>query len=1297
MSEDESRSSPYKGLPPFDVEDAQYFFGRERDSRLIAADLFAAPLTVLYGASGVGKSSVLRAGVVPLLAERTNLLIVLFSGWQSDPLPGFKRAVAEAIFSTLPLDDPDHLRYRDDISEIESQPLKEYLKKCAKIVGRRLMIILDQFEEYFLYHPQDDEFGRQFPAATAIGDVSVSFLLSMREEAVARLDRFEGRLPTLFDNYRRIDHLDGSAGRAAIEKPIEQYNRLHDSIYQPIKIEPGLVEAVLEQIKVGQVKLEQLSHGFTTGGTATVRIETPYLQLVMDRLWRAAMDDRPRDLRLDTFKRLGYAARIIRGHLEDATSNLTFQERGLASNIFRYLVTPSGSKIALTVGDLAYFTGIDESPIRTVLEKLCNSSARLLRPVAPLHSGQRDTGYEIFHDALAPAIRDWLLHQRTQQSGIFLSGSGARLSGIDVPDSSTPINGSYRVEPRGRVDTELGLEELRPLIIKLKAILEFDQARTLLEQARNRAPSDIWVTQQLAACTYKDDNLQPMNRFNEAIKILEDIGLSNPKNSNSKTLALGGAIFRQMWVFSGQLTYLYESIKFYRAAYERNPEMDVGYGGVNAAYLLDVLASHARVTEMRHGTSLKSSSELIQEAAILREHMVEHVPRSVEKQPRLKEEFWFVAVVAEIYFGLDNYAGAEVWLLRSKELHKKDQEVLSVFQQLTSIAKLHGLAMPDKSADRGSWHPGWRVLTHLLGEATERALFSSKGRVGLALSGMGLKAAFFHVGVLARLAEMDALRDIEVLSATSGGSIVGTYYYLELKSLLEAKDDSAIDQEDYVEIVRRVQQQFLAGVQTNLHAQAFAGARDNLRMVFTKYYSQIHRLGELFEEQLYSRVSDGHPVGQRRTLSSLLIRPKNEANEGTFNPRLSNWRRRSKIPMLLLNASSMNTGHNWQFTATWMGESPAMDEENVDSVPRYRRLYYAQAPEALKNYRLGYAVAASSCIPGLYEPLAIPGLYPDRIVRLVDGNLHSSKGVHELITNSCNWIIWSDASPVTLDEQPIPSNSIIGVLIRSTQIMADRARRMLYQDILGRSDEMLLDGIAFLPLSDPGRSDGNESIVDWLGCGDPIPSEMHPSSTTPYGVDKDLQGRIADVRSGLDSFTEVEAYSLMLSGYLIAEHKFREQQKLHEAAGNTGTWGGYDVNAARGDWPFLTLEGLFGLPSDSLHPGRRDLAYQLGVARFDYIKVLKYEPVLSKIGGVGAMVLVVLFVVSMWLTWNDVFLTLGGLMYLLLLVIAVAAVPFLRKVPVALFGFVGAKIRLRYFDSIFLRRGCLHRLLSLSD
>ena len=86
--------TPYVGLTPFTERDAPFFFGREKERRLIAANLLASRLTLLYGASGVGKSSVIRAGVqrdFRVQAEEAiasgrypQALVIVFTGWRED-------------------------------------------------------------------------------------------------------------------------------------------------------------------------------------------------------------------------------------------------------------------------------------------------------------------------------------------------------------------------------------------------------------------------------------------------------------------------------------------------------------------------------------------------------------------------------------------------------------------------------------------------------------------------------------------------------------------------------------------------------------------------------------------------------------------------------------------------------------------------------------------------------------------------------------------------------------------------------------------------------------------------------------------------------------------------------------------------------------------------------------------------------------------------------------------------------------------------------------------------------------
>ena len=425
-------SSPYRGLEPFDERDAPFFFGRERETRLITASLFAAPLTLLYGASGVGKSSVLRAGVLPRLRQRSDLLPVVFPvigaegeaespsvvllGWQADPLAGIRTTIARVLIR-LAKDDPDACaRVQDAVGRTASRPLREFLAACHAVSGRRIMVILDQFEEYSLYHPEDDTFGEQFPAAVAIRDLSVSFLVSLREDALARLDRFKGRIPNLWDSYRRVDHLDRAAAEDAIRLPLREYNRLRPGS-PPVGIEDSLVDTVLRNVQTESVQFEDTGSG-TLGGAdrgTESRIETPYLQLVMMRLWEREQAEGSAVLRLSTLQDEGGAAEIVRTHLDRVMEQFTGEERDIAARIFHRLVTPSGAKIAFSVTDLAQYETIEPARLAPILRRLEEGSRRILRRVASRAGPADEPRYEIFHDRLGKAILAWRARRLMEQ------------------------------------------------------------------------------------------------------------------------------------------------------------------------------------------------------------------------------------------------------------------------------------------------------------------------------------------------------------------------------------------------------------------------------------------------------------------------------------------------------------------------------------------------------------------------------------------------------------------------------------------------------------------------------------------------------------------------------------------------------------------------------------------------------------------------------------------------------------------------------------------------------------------
>ncbi|MEO7971837.1 MAG: ATP-binding protein [bacterium] len=429
-----SPDSPYKGLIPYASEDAPFFFGRERERELITANLMASRLTLLYGPSGVGKSSVINAGVVSSLRElaRENVktrglaesIVVAFGAWRDDPVEALKQKIAKAIQEVAPGAKCDQIE--------PTATLADYLQKWTDCAGSELLIILDQFEEYFLYHPQDigeSSFAEELPRAVNRPGLRANFLISIREDALAKMDFFKGRIPNLFDTYLRIEHLDRKSARAAIQKPVEEFNRRVQA-NQAVLTEIQLVEAVLDQVKIGQVLWSGSGRGVVDDANQSDRIETPYLQLVMTRLWDEELKAGSHILRLATLKRLGGASSIVRSHLDKTMSALSTAEQESAAQVFRYLVTPSGSKIALTASDLANYTELPEVELTAILNRLSAQDVRILRPLNPPAGVDVATRYEIFHDVLATSILDWQTRSVYEQQ---IASAKRSLRGLIIP------------------------------------------------------------------------------------------------------------------------------------------------------------------------------------------------------------------------------------------------------------------------------------------------------------------------------------------------------------------------------------------------------------------------------------------------------------------------------------------------------------------------------------------------------------------------------------------------------------------------------------------------------------------------------------------------------------------------------------------------------------------------------------------------------------------------------------------------------------------------------------------------
>jgi NTE family protein len=409
------------------------------------------------------------------------------------------------------------------------------------------------------------------------------------------------------------------------------------------------------------------------------------------------------------------------------------------------------------------------------------------------------------------------------------------------------------------------------------------------------------------------------------------------------------------------------------------------------------------------------------------------------------------------------------------------------------------------------------------------------GKLGVALSGGGFRAALFHIGVLARLAERDLLRHVSVISTVSGGAIIGAFYYLKVRQLLEGTREDAMkpSPEAYRHLVREVEEEFIAALQVNMRIMAFADRRQNARMLASEY-SSSYRLADLFDTYFFKPITGR----DRNPLRDLPIQASGE--DGTV------------IPTLVLNATALNTGHLFQMTGTFVGESTISSVVGgTSTMPLLPRLFMDDPSLSpgqrtrLNQITLGQAVAASCCVPGLFEPFSLTGLYTDKRgedveVRLVDGGVFDNQGLVSLFEEGCTHFVCSDASDL-LQWQSRPVELIHQVAMRANDIMMDRIRK---------------ETLAELPEHGPDRY-----AIFTLGDDD---------GSAVFGEDTErFLDALRNIRTDLDAFTDLEARSLMYHGFMLSGFHLGDTAPVPaesvETEGDSGRWAFQSIEALAGD------------------------------------------------------------------------------------------------------------------------------------
>ena len=379
--------NPYKGLRPFGEADAGDFFGREdlveRLLERLGQVARAGRLLFVVGPSGSGKSSVVRAGLIPALragrlpgSERWPIAIMLPG---THPLQALASALAAAVPALA--SSRDAFRIPSSIVGATHDTALAAALATATAPDEPVLLVLDQAEELFTLadEPSRAQFLAQLLAALAAPDSRLLVAATLRADTLTYPLRVPGLGELIRAGVELVTPLDRNALERAIVQPAEKVGAT---------LEPGLASEIIADL------------GRQPG-------ELPLLQYSLTELF--ARGDGTRLVRTD-YLAIGGVAGALARRADEALDALAPPERELARQVFLRLVAvgPAGDPAARRVprGELEALAA-DPAQLNTVLEAF--AGRRLLSFDRDTTTGEGTV--EIAHEALVarwPRLANWV-------------------------------------------------------------------------------------------------------------------------------------------------------------------------------------------------------------------------------------------------------------------------------------------------------------------------------------------------------------------------------------------------------------------------------------------------------------------------------------------------------------------------------------------------------------------------------------------------------------------------------------------------------------------------------------------------------------------------------------------------------------------------------------------------------------------------------------------------------------------------------------------------------------------------